>query len=234
MRVMLGNRWLGVAWLGAVVGASVVGCDPAIKIKIETPPDALHFEISDVDLVLPTEFADGTQVASVPCGDSNGCPPALGDQEFSCVDGVCDPDALLLVLPVGDVIDFEQLNTELRQVAGNITAIRIDFVRYNVLQGDLNVTLAPVDLVWGPAQSTDLSSPGITPLGRITQWSPGLHDVDLNESGVAALSDFLVHTSRQVRMFARTELDLDPGQPLPQGAVAADLQIAITVTGRVL
>lgn len=232
---MLRNVWLGVLVVGtALAGGAVSGCDGTIKIKIRTPPDALQLEISEADLALPPELADGAQVASIPCGDPGGCPPAVGDQEFSCVDSVCDPDALLLVLPVGDVIDFEQLNTELRQVAGNITAIRIDFVRYNVTRNDLNVTLAPVELAWGPAQATDFSSPGVTPLGRITQWTVGANDVDLDEPGVDALSDFLVHTSRQVRMFGRTELDLDPGQPLPQGAASADLQIAITVTGRVL
>jgi len=232
---MLRNVWLGVGTVGVVlVGVAVSGCDGTIKIKIETPPDALHLEINEADLALPPEIADGANVASISCGDAGGCPPAVGDQEFSCVESVCDPDALLLVLPVGDVIDFEQLNTELRQVAGNITAIHIDFVRYTVLRSDLNVPLAPVELAWGPAQATDFSSPGITSLGRITQWTVGVNDVDLNDSGVDALSDFLVHTSRQVRLFGRTELDLDPGQALPQGAVAADLQIAITVTGRVL
>lgn len=232
---MLRNVWLGVWTVGAVLACvAVSGCDGTIKIKIKTPPDALHLEINEADLALPPELADGAEVASIPCGDPGECPPAIGDQELSCVDSVCDPDPLLLVLPVGDVIDFEQLNTELRQVAGNITAIHIDFVRYTVSRSDLNVSLAPVELAWGPAQATDFSSPGVTSLGRITQWTAGANDVDLDDSGVDALSDFLVHTSRQVRMFGRTELDLDPGQPLPQGAVAADLQIAITVTGRVL
>jgi len=226
-------RTISVAVVGALAFA-IVGCDGTLDITIETPPDALHFEISDQDIALPAELTGGATIASVPCNGMLMCPPPLGDQSFVCIDSVCDPDALVIVLPVGDVIDFEQLNSELSQIAGNIEAIHIDFVRYNVTQSDLNVSLEPVDLSWGPATASGLSSPGIAPFGRLSQFSAGMHDVDLNEQGISALSDFLVNTSRQIRLFARTSVDLAPGQALPMGAVVTDLQLAITVTGRVL
>lgn len=225
-------RLLGV--LVAMMLATLSGCDGTIDITIETPADALRFELRDTDLRLPEELRDGDGVARLMCDDVSPCPPMLDDQSFLCVDNVCDPQVRIVVLPVGDVIDFEQINSQLRDVVGNIEAIHIDFVRYNVTQNDLNVPLDAVELAWGPAQATDLYSDGVGPFGRITQWSLGTNDVDLNEGGIDRLSDYLVDTSRQIRLFARTEIDLVPGQPFPAGALVTDLQLAITVTGRVL
>lgn len=227
---MMLRTWLAAMWLGAWT----LGCDGTIDITIETPPNALTFEFRDTDIQLPEELRSGADVASVPCSETLVCPPPLGDQTFSCVDAVCDPDPIEVVLPVGDVIDFEQLNSQLRDVVGSIEAIHVDFVRYNVTQNDLNMTLDPVELAWGPAQATDLYSAGVRPLGRIVQWPLGVNNVDLDEAGVDALSDYLVRTSRQIRIFARTQVDLEPGQRLPLGALVADLQLSITVTGRVL
>lgn len=221
-------RVVASVWLGCVIG-----CDGTVDVTVQTPPDALRFEVSDQDILLPDELRGGLEIASLPCGDTQLCPPMFGELSFACVDAVCDPEPMQIVLPVGDVIDFEQLSSELRDIVGNIEAIEVDFVRYNVTQFDLNVPLEPVELAWGPADATGFT-PGTFPFGRMERWMLGNNDVDLNAQGVAALSDFLVHTSRQIRIFARTSVDLDPGQMLPQGAVVTDLQLSITVTGRIL
>lgn len=212
----------------------VAACDGTVDITIETAPDALSFEVRDTDIEIPDELRDGVEIARVSCGDSLPCPSMLGDQSFACSNGLCDPERTVIVVPLGDVIDFEQLSSELREVAGHIEAIQIDFVRYNVTQNDLNVPLEPLEIAWGPADATDLTSPGVLPFGRIEQWSLGVNNVDLHEEGIGALSDYLVHTSRQIRLFGRTAFDLAPGQPLPLGAIATDMQLAITVTGRLL
>jgi hypothetical protein len=211
----------------------LVGCDRTIDLTIETPPDALRFSLTDADLALPAELQAGSTIASVACDETQPCPPAIGDYGFSCVNAVCDPNPLPLVMPVGDV-DFAQLNSELNDIVGNIQSIHIDFVRYNVTQNDLAVPMDPVELAWGPAQSTDFTSPGVFPLGRLENWGLGTHELDLHEAGVNALSDFLVHTSRQIRVLARTQVDLALGQALPAGALVTDLQLSITVTGQVL
>lgn len=225
--------WL---WLASIVG--LTACEDPLRVPlvvtVETPADALHFEVRDTDLALPEELRAGGSVATLSCDDTQPCPPMLGDWGFACVDSACDPNPLPIVLPVGEVIDFEQLNSELREIVRDIESIQIDFVRYNVTQNDLTVPIDPVELAWGPAQATDFSSTGVFPLGRIEQWSLGENDVDLHEQGVNALSDFLVHTSRQIRVFARTQVDITPGQQIPLGAIATDLQLSITVTGRLL
>ncbi len=229
MKLFRARWWL---WWASLVGLSA--CDGTVDVTVETPPDALRFEVRDTDLAVPEALRSGDLVATLACDDTQPCPPSIGEWGFACIESVCDPNPLPIVLPVGEVIDFEQLNSELREIVGDIEAIHIDFVRYNVTQNDLTVPLDPVELAWGPAQATDFTSPGVFPLGRIEQWGLGQNELDLHAQGVAELSNFLVHTSRQIRILARTQVDLAAGQAIPLGAIVTDLQLSITVTGRVL
>ena len=58
--------------------------------------------------------------------------------------------------------------------------------------------------------------------------------MDIDQDGSAALGDYIVHTSRQVRFFARTSADLNPGDPFPDGMAHIVVNVRVRAIGRIV
>lgn len=233
--------WRGMiprlAWLlGWAALAS--GCDGTISVTFFTGPQVLS--LSSANFVLPSELEDDAgNIANVPCGPTGMC-PSNGHIAISCEANVCDPSPTTLSAGVGDVIDLDALLAETRDVGvRSIESYTIEEVRYGVRLNTLAFDVGPIEIYWGPAAATSIDPAlGVHRLGTVPVVARGSTPegtVELDEAGVAALSAYLVETGARVRFFAQTVIDLDPGDPFPEGgSVEVGVNLTITAVARVI
>jgi len=58
--------------------------------------------------------------------------------------------------------------------------------------------------------------------------------MSIDGAGSAALSDYVVGVSRRVRFFARTQVDLAPGGPIPSGGATVTVNLTVRAIGRII
>jgi hypothetical protein len=58
--------------------------------------------------------------------------------------------------------------------------------------------------------------------------------MQIDADGSASLSDHVVGGNRRVRFFARTSIDLDPGDPIPMGGATITVNLTVRAIGRIL
>lgn len=226
-----------LAWLFAWA-ALVSGCDGTISVTFFTGPQVLS--LSSANFALPPELEDDAgNIDSVACGPTGMC-PSNGNVAVTCEASVCDPSPTTLSAGVGDVIDIDALLAETRDVGvRSIESYTIEEVRYGVHLNTLAFDVGPVEIYWGPAAATSIDpalgvhhfgTVPVLPRGRTTEGT-----LELDEAGVAALSEYLVETGARVRFFAQTVIDLEPGDPFPAGgSVEVGVNLTITAVGRVI
>ena len=211
-------------------------CSNAIVIELQTGPQ--QFDLETSSLGLPVQLRDETGgapvVASIDCS-ATICPPAA--IAISCSGGVCDPDPVLVHVPVGDVIDFNVLLSDAGTLLRFLDGIEIVSVAYQVSPNTLTLSLPNVEIYWGPENAVDVTSPGVGLLGTmpgIAAASDASGNMAIDAAGSAAMSDFIVHTSRRIRFFAQTAVDLTPGDPFPDGSAHIVVNIRVRAIGRVV
>lgn len=221
-----------------VLAVLLASCGNSVVVELQT--GAQSFDLSTAGLGLPSQLRDASsgaaRVATIDCSMTGICPPATGDLVIACTAGVCDPAALDLTVPVGDVVDFDQLLSSAGSLLRFVDAIEITAVDYQVSPNTLTVDLPPVTVLWGPesavATSTSLGAIGTMP--ALAAATPATGQMDIDQNGSAALSDYLVHTSRRVRFFARTAVDLAPGGPFPDGMATMTVNIHVRAVGHIV
>lgn len=215
---------------------ALCACNNAIVVELQTGPQ--EFDFSAASLGLPPELRDPTdtsRIASLPC--PTGICPSTTDVPVECnASMVCDPSAIEVSVPVGDVVDFDALlqmaGTLLRLVDG----IEIESVTYDINPNSLTNALPSVTVLWGPASATE-TSPGLQAIGTIPALAaatPASGEMAIDTNGSAALGDYIVNTSRQVRFFARTSVDLAPGDPYPDGMAHIVVNLRVRAIGRII
>lgn len=220
-----------LAWV-----ALLAGCDGTISVTFVTPPQELQFSASS--LGLPAELDDGSgRIASYPCGPMGMCPPS-GDVPLSCEDNLCDPAPVTVSGPVGDV-DVSVLLAEVRGLG--ITRVQsyvVDDIAFEVQLNTLSLGVGPVDIYWGPASAAAIDeTQGVHLFGTMPRIEAGTSPrgtLDIDEAGAEALGRYLVQTATRVRFFAQTVVDLEPGDPMPRGALTVGISVTITAVGRVV
>lgn len=228
------STWLSTALLALSL---LTGCDGTVSVTFFTGPRELS--VSSSSFALPAELDDGSgRIASVPCGPMGMCPPS-DEVTLTCEAGVCDPAPVTLSGTAGDVIDIEVLLAESREIGvRSIESYTIEEVAYEVRLNTLSLDLGPVDIYWGPEAATSIDPAlgvrrfGTVPIIRAGETPAG--PLDLDTEGAAALTDYLVNTGTRVRFFASTTVDLEPGDPTPQGDLTVGVNATITAVGRVL
>jgi hypothetical protein len=230
--------WLMQHRFASVLAAlTLVACNNAIIVQLQT--GAQTFDVAASSLDLPAALRDdssGTaRVSSVDCSSTGIC-PSTTEVPVDCNAGVCDPAAISVSVPVGDVVDFDELLNSASTLLRLVDAIEIESVTYDVNPNSLTMDLPATTVLWGPASATETSA-NLQPIGTIPtithmEMSSGMMDIDQN--GSAALSDYLVHTARQVRFFARTSVDLNPGDPFPDGMAQITVNIRVRAIGRIV
>lgn len=220
-----------------IAALSLVACNNAIVVELQTGEQS--FDVAASSLGLPPGLRDSSsgsaRIASVDCSGTGIC-PTTAEVPVDCNAGVCDPAPISVSVPVGDVVDFDQLLQSASTLLRLVDGIEIESVAYNVSPNSLTMPLPAVTVLWG-AESATASSPSLRPIGTIPSIPAnttmmGMMEIDAN--GSADLGDYIVHTSRRVRIFARTSVDLNPGDPFPDGMAHFVVNVRVRAIGRIV
>jgi hypothetical protein len=221
----------GVGWLSAQ------GCDGATSASFRS--GELGFSVSATDLGIPDDLRDGStmppRVATIPCGMTM-C-PTLDPIAVTCTAGACDPDPTTVTVPAG-VVDFDDVTAELTTLFTVVDRIEITAIDYAVQRNTLNLDLEPIEVFWGPEGAVDVTPEmgvhrlAVVPAVPATTTPSGAAQVD--EAGQRALSDYLVDSSRVIRLFARTRVDIAPSDDFPGGDLMASAVLSVTASGSFL
>ncbi|MFN7701562.1 MAG: hypothetical protein ACK6CU_17620 [Deltaproteobacteria bacterium] len=217
---------------GALLAMSA-GCDGAVALDLVTGPQT--FEITTSAVPVPPELQSGGSIASIPC--PTGMCPGSDLLPLACVAGTCDPEPLIIAVPVGEVVDFDVLLRGASTVLRFLDAIEVRRVTYVASPNSLNVDVPDIEVFWGPDTAAGLDSPGVARLGVVPGLPAGTAqngDMSIDGAGAAALSDHVVGGNRRVRFFARTSIDLDPGDPIPAGGATLTVNLTVRAVGRIV
>ena len=213
-----------------VLGASLAGCQ--VPVTLDFPVGPLSYEVSTEDLQVPPVLRDGAVLVSVPCTDQCDLSVEGSALEMSCVDQVCNPEPFCyaLDLPPVDLGDWEDLS----KLGDHVTQAELRRVVYLVEENTLNVDLPSIRVLWGPETAAAIDEPSVQSLGTIPAIPSSdtrSGEVPLDPAGSAALGRYFVDTSTTFRLFADTSIDLEPGQPLPQGTLRFTTSLEVHLEG---
>jgi hypothetical protein len=214
-----------------------LGCDGTISVTFATGPQEL--EVS-ADGLLPLELQDDASgtIAMVECGPMGMCPPT-DRVTLTCEAGFCDPAPKTLAAPVGEVVDVDDLLAETREVGLRVVdSYDVEEVSYDVQLNTLSVPTTEIEVFWGPEAATAIDeSLGVRRFGTVPAIAAGQTrsgQVIIDPEGEAALSEYLVEGGARIRFFARTVVDLDPGDPFPAGRVRVAVNVRVRAVGSVV
>lgn len=220
--------------LGAVL---LAGCDGTISVTFWT--GAQELEISMAAFELPPELEDGTgHIAEVECGPTGMCPPST-DVVLTCESGRCNPAPMTLSAGVGKVFDLEASLAETREIGvRRIESYTVEQVEFDVRLNTVGRDIGPVEIFWGPEAASAIDPAlGVHPFGTVPVIEAGTAPggaVAIDPDGRDALSEYLARSDPHVRFFARTVIDLEPGDPYPRGGtLRVGVNVRMTVVGRV-
>ncbi len=218
------------------------GCSNTASVTFHTGPVSL--QMSAADFALPTVLRDDSTmpatVASIACGPMGMCPssPPPDGVAITCESGVCNPAPHTITGPVGDVVDFDSLSSDLRTLFTQVDRIDVDDVSYAVTLNTLSVDMPEIDIFWGPEGAVDVDpAMDVMRLGLMPPTaarSTGTGTMQVDPAGEQALSNYLVNVSRRVRFFAQTKINLEPGQPFPEGSFQASVDMTVTAQGQIV
>lgn len=223
----------------ALTALALVACNNAIVVELQTGEQT--FDVAASAFGLPTNLRDDSSgsavIGSVDCSSTGICPSTTEVPVDCNGSGICDPAAISVSVPVGDVIDFDELLQSAGTLLRLVDGIEIESVTYNASPNSLNIDLPPTTVLWGAESATETSS-SLLPIGTIPviphgpMPTSGMMDID--QDGSAALGDYIVHTSRRVRIFARTSVDLSPGDAFPDGMATITVNVRVRAIGRIV
>ncbi len=212
---------------------AIAGCNNAVVVQLMSGPQT--FEVSTSSVSVPAELQSGAMIAEVPC--AMGMCPSSDTLPLACNDGLCDPEPRTVSSAVGDVVDFDVLLREAATILRFVDAIEVTRVEYRASPNSLNVDVPDIEIFWGPDTAAGIDAPGVARLGVIPGLPAGTAregDMAIDADGSARLSDHIVGVSRRVRFFARTSIDLEPGDPLPSGGATITVNLTVRAIGRIL
>jgi hypothetical protein len=221
----------------AAHAALAAGCSVPASIDVGIGPYEYSVDATMVSVPAALQNPSTMTVASIACMDDSGCPQlGAGEPAVHCVASLCDPDPFAFDL--ASDIDLDE-NAMVRALGSDITAFDVQSIQYTATASGLQNTVGPTELYWGPASAPALESPGVVHFGTIpaVQLADGtttMGDVALDPDGTAQLSQYLVNTAHQLRLFARPSIDLSPGGPLPSGSVTIDVSMTVHVVGQLV
>ncbi|MCB9631219.1 MAG: hypothetical protein H6721_03605 [Sandaracinus sp.] len=217
--------------LGALL--TLAGCKTGATASF---PVGVEVSVDASELSLPEALRDGSTIASVPCGPMGMCPTSA-EAPITCEAGVCDPAPRTVSLLVGEV-DIDEAAGDVGEIFDSIDTLKIDDVTYRIEANTLTVPTTELEIFWGPVTAVGIDeSMGVRRLGvmpALAAGATGEGQVVLDAAGSAALTQYFESTSHEFRFFVRTTIDLEPGQPWPEGRLEAAVRMAITLEGSLL
>lgn len=220
-------------------GLALGGCNNAVTVELVTGDQV--FELSASAVELPTELRDSSTspatILAIDCSGTGICPSST-ELSVTCVSGLCDPGPHTVTVPVGDVVDFDELLADARSVLRYVDSIEIVEVQYSVSPNSLTIPLPDVLVYWGPEGAADITAPGVALLGTISGVGAmsALADEQMivDPTGAALMSDYVIDVSRRIRFFAQTTIDLAPGGPFPDGSATVIASMRVRAIGRII
>ena len=223
----------------------VAGCsslEPSVTFQSNTGDVSLNVSSISSGFAgsLPTTSGpNGLELQSI-CCNSSSCPSSPGCPsdvtaggytiQFQCQASLCDP-VPFYVDGTAASVDFSALSSTYLKVLSHVELKAAD---YQITQNSLNFAMEPIEIYWGSAGATAWNSAGTHLLGTVPMISAmqtGQGSIALDSAGNAALTSYLAGTSKQVKLFYRTRLDLAPGEPIPGGSVTVRMIFTIKATG---
>ncbi|MCA9528526.1 MAG: hypothetical protein KC543_00160 [Myxococcales bacterium] len=219
-----GHGWFVVGSL--LVAAASAGClNAGAELGVSAGID-LQLDPNDV----PAALRDGDHLRSLACSQAAPCPSAPG-LAVSCTGGACDPGPIEVVVPTGPIDVDSQLSG---QGSSLIKGISIDEARFRVDANTLTVDLPPSEVWWGPPSATGPSeAQGAHLLARLPAIPAGVQlagDATLVPAGNMALEAYLAEPPRNLQLFVRGAVDVDPGDPVPAGRLEVSLELRVHVS----
>jgi len=227
-----GFRWIPRVLSSFLLVVALTSCSDLGTVSYET--QELEFSVMASSLDVPDALRMDGRIAEVPCRPGGMC-PSTETLTVTCERSLCDPAPRTVTAPVGDVIDFDELTGDLSVAFRAVDAIVLKKLSYTVQLNTLSVDLEEVEIFWGPEGAVDVDPAlgverlATIPPQRARTTSSGEADVD--PAGSQALSDYLVDSSRRIRLFVRTRVDLVPGGALPEGEMSVIAQMTVDVSG---
>jgi len=224
-----------------LVALGCFGCDNEVTVNFRSGPldFILPASAGDFPVALREDAPSGARLATVPCAADLPC-PSFDGLDLSCAAGSCDPSPVEMAVAIGDVTDFDNFGEDgtadggdgrfLNDIFTRVDRLEVREALYQVSHNTLTVDIPSIDLLWAPEGAVS----GMTLLGTAPPQragTTGTGDVVMDSGGQTALSNYLVNTSRRVRFFATTEIDLEPGGHFPEGELRGSLQLALTAAG---
>jgi hypothetical protein len=216
-----------------LLGLLLLGCNETATVNFRSPE--LAFSVNAADLGLPADLRDDAQptIRSIPCDAAMPACPSTSELAVECVGAVCDPGPIDVSVPVGDAVDFDSLRSSLPQPFTRVEEIDIRAIDYTVRLNSLNVAVPPLEIWWAPEGAPS----GSMLLGTTRGLAPreaATGSVNIDTTGEASLSDYLVGTSPRVRFYVQTAVDLAPGDPFPEGELSVGVVFSVSAMGPIL
>lgn len=213
----------------------LASCSDTATVNFRSPE--LVFTVNAADLGLPPELREdgvtGATIRSIDCNAAMPVCPRTSDVPVECIGSLCDPGAITIWVPVGDAVDFDSFRSALPQPFTRVEEIDIRSIDYAVKLNSLSVSVPPLEIWWAPEGAPS----GMTLLGTtsaVAAREAATGSVDIDAGGEASLSDYLVQTSSRVRFYVQTAVDLDPGDPFPEGELSVGVVFAVSAIGPLL
>lgn len=232
----LRSSFLRALSAGAVLAALAAGCN--VPVYLDVPVDTGDIVLNASQVTVPDALRDPSTMTlrTIPCMTDMMCPTIPGVMvAVRCTNNACDPDPI--PVDVSTVVDISSA-PDVRRF-GSIARLTISRAEYTATSMGLQNAVGPTELRWGPEDAAAFDADGVQPFGtvplvQLADTQPAQGDVTLDPAGAAALSDYLVHTSQRVKIFARPTIDLAPGGPLPAGQVTLRMRLTVRVEGQLV
>lgn len=199
-----------------------------------TFPLGAELELSAEALALPEALRDGASVASLPCGPMGMCPTSA-ESPVSCVADVCEPAPQTVVVDLG-VVDVDESARAFSSIFRSFESLEIEEMVARAERNTLNLDTEEIEVFWAPpgAVGLDEGAHRLAIFPAVAAGTAGDLEVTLDEAGSEALSAHFANVSRRFKLFARSTVDVDAGDPWPAGSLRLAVVITVTVAGRLL
>lgn len=226
----------------ASVGLFLVSCTGSITFR--SPVDyTIDLSAYSSRYAAVSGLVASNMIASLPCspgaaGDAACMAPVPASGNGSDVvlhcstAGYCDPDPYPFVQDLG-VQDFSSLASSHVSVLDRLELARMDLT---VDANTANVAVPSFEVRWGSESSSamqlDTTTQRLATVPMIAVGQTGVIDVTLDDAGLAALTAYLHGTSKKARFFLRSNLDVNPGQPIPSGSMMVTVGFIVRASGQ--
>lgn len=219
------------------LAASLARCGGTIPLDVDVGP--VSFDVDAARVTLPPSWRGMSTVPTVACSATLPCDAMAGALTLRCAASRCDPDPATFDLAAQDAIDLGAYVPQWEAVRGELDTLEVASVRFTAAASGYRGPGPAVDVYWGPASATAIGSDGVRRLGRVPALMLDAQgrargELEADRAGLDAFGAHLLHTSSRFRVFARVAVDLAPGDPLPAGRVAVQLEVTVHAERRVV